>query len=354
MKKILLTGGGTAGHVTPNIALLPVLRQSGFEIIYIGRRSGIEDQLVTREGVPFFAITAGKLRRYFDLKNISDLFRIAAGFIQAVLLLFRLRPDIVFSKGGFVSCPVVWAAWLLKIPVVIHESDITPGLANRLSLPFAKKICYSFPETAMHIDMKKAVHTGIPVRASLLDGDAAQAQKLCEFTDEKPVILVMGGSQGSRAVNTAVRDALPEITGRFNVCHLCGKGNLDWNRPSYRQFEYVNEELPHLYAAAAVFVGRSGATSLYELLALKKPSLLIPLSTGASRGDQILNARSFEKQGFCEVLLQENLSASALAQGIENVFSRREEIIASMENSRQPDGIGSVVKVIETVVKQPG
>jgi UDP-N-acetylglucosamine--N-acetylmuramyl-(pentapeptide) pyrophosphoryl-undecaprenol N-acetylglucosamine transferase len=220
MKKILLTGGGTAGHVTPNIALLPRLRESGFDIFYIGTRSGIEDQLMTREGVPFYAISAGKLRRYFDIKNFTDVFHISAGFFQSLNLLLRLRPDIVFSKGGFVSCPVVWAAWFLRIPVVIHESDITPGLANRLSLPFVKKICYSFPETAKHLAKKKAVHTGLPIRETLRGGNADEGKRLCEFRDDKPAVLIMGGSQGSKIINDALREALPDLLPEaFLVCN---------------------------------------------------------------------------------------------------------------------------------------
>ena len=349
MKKILLTGGGTAGHVTPNIALLPRLREAGFVIEYIGTPNGIEYGLIRHENLPFHPITAGKLRRYFDLKNLSDVFRIVLGFLQSVRILLGSRPDVLFSKGGFVSCPVVWAAWLLKIPVIIHESDLTPGLANRLSLPFARKICYSFPETAAHLDKNKAVLTGLPVRSSLLDGNPEKGRELCGFSDDKPVVLVMGGSQGSVAVNSAVRKALPEITTEFNLCHLCGKGNLGPEAPSYCQFEYVSENLAHLLAATTLFVGRSGATTLFELLALRKPSLFIPLSTGASRGDQILNARSFEKQGFCEVLPQEELTEKTLVAGIQRIFSRREEIAGAFEKSHLPDGTAAVMEVIRSV-----
>ena len=349
MKKILLTGGGTAGHVTPNIALLPRLRKAGFTIEYIGTRTGIEYQLIQRENIPFHSITAGKLRRYFDLKNLSDIFRIALGLLQAFGILIRVKPDVLFSKGGFVSCPVVWAAWLLKIPVVIHESDITPGLANRLSLPFARKICYSFPETAAHVDRTKAVHTGLPVRISLLTGSTAKGLELCGFSGEKPVVLIMGGSQGSVIINTAVRKALPLLAGEFDICHLCGRGNLGPEAPAYKQFEYVSHELAHLFAATTIFVGRSGATTLFELLALKKPSLLIPLSTGASRGDQVLNARSFEKQGFCEILEQDTLTEGTLVAALRRVVTRHKEITGAIERSDLPDGTKAVVEVIQSV-----
>ena len=352
MKRILLTGGGTAGHVTPNIALLSRLRELEFEIVYTGTRAGIEDQLITREGVPFYPISAGKLRRYLDFKNVTDLFRIAAGFFQSILLLIKLRPDIVFSKGGFVSCPVVWAARLLRIPAVIHESDMTPGLANRLSLPFARRICYSFPETAAHLPAAKAVHTGLPIREMLRSGDGAAGKRLCEFTDEKPVILIMGGSLGSVAVNGAVRAALPGLLAEFNVCHICGRGNLAEEVEGCRQFEFVNDDLANLFAMADVFVGRSGATTLFELLALKKPSLLIPLGSAASRGDQILNAESFERQGFSAVVRQEELTAATLTAGIKKVYTNRAIMIQAMEASSIPDGVSSVIKVIMAILDE--
>ncbi len=347
MKKILLTGGGTAGHVTPNIALIPRLRELGFEIFYVGSHSGIEKSLITEQGVPFFSISSGKLRRYFDVRNFTDLFRIAAGFFQSLLLLRRLKPDIVFSKGGFVSCPVVWAAWALRTPVVIHESDITPGLANRLSVPFAKKICYSFSETSLHIPSRKAVHTGLPVRDTLRCGVAAEGKRICGFTDNKPIIMVMGGSLGSAAINRTLREALPVLLSEFNVCHVCGKGNTAEGMNGYRQFEYVKDELPHLFAMTDVFVGRSGATTLFELLALKKPSLLIPLGTGASRGDQVLNAQSFKRRGFGEILMQDDLTPATLAEGIKKVYADRRLMVAAMEKCRFPDGVTAVIGVIQ-------
>lgn len=350
MKKILLTGGGTAGHVTPHIALLPCLRESGFEIFYAGTRSGIENQLMTREGVPFCAISTGKLRRYFDVKNFTDPFRIVAGFFQSLFLLNKLRPDVVFSKGGFVSCPVVWAAWLLRIPSILHESDITPGLANRLSSPFAKKICYSFHETAGYLSKSKRVHTGLPVRDTLRTGNAAEGKRLCDFTDNKPVVLVMGGSLGSWAVNSTLREALSILLTDFNVCHICGKGNLEAPLQGYCQFEYVNDDLSHLFALADVFVGRSGATTLFELLALRKPSLLIPLGTAASRGDQILNARSFQRHGYSAVLRQEELTPATLTAGIKTVHASRRIMIDAMEKSGIPDGVAAVIRVIQETV----
>lgn len=349
MKKILLTGGGTAGHVTPNIALLPSLRKAGYEIHYIGTADGIEHELIKRENITYHQISAGKLRRYFDFKNLTDLFRIAAGFFQSLLIVARLKPDIVFSKGGFVSCPVVWASWFFSRPVIIHESDISPGLANKLSIPFARKICYSFPETSKFLPAGKGVHSGLPVRQSIFSGNKDEGRRLCGFSDDKPVVMVICGSQGSQIINKAVLESLPILLTRFNICHICGKGGLTANQPGYHQFEYVNDELPHLFALSDVVISRSGATTLFELLALSKPALLIPLATNASRGDQILNARSFEKQGFSKVLNQNQLSKETLTENIQIVYSNRQEMISLMKNSPIPDGVKAVVTLIEEI-----
>jgi UDP-N-acetylglucosamine--N-acetylmuramyl-(pentapeptide) pyrophosphoryl-undecaprenol N-acetylglucosamine transferase len=346
-KHILLTGGGTAGHVTPNIALLPALRSRGYAISYIGSAKGIERELMARENVPYFAIPTGKLRRYLDLRNFTDIFRIKMGFLKSLFLVARLRPRILFSKGGFVSCPVVWACWLLRVPVIIHESDISPGLANKLSLPFAKKTCYSFPETAAHLPKSKAIQTGIPVREALFAGDAAKGRALCGFTDAKPVVMVIGGSLGAQAVNACVRQSLDTLLREYQVCHVCGKGNLAENLPGYAPFEYVNEELAHLFAMADVVISRAGATALFELVALNKPNLLIPLPLSASRGDQILNAQSFEKQGFSAVLAQEKMTVETLVQNVKNVYENKDAMKRAMKEKAPQDAIEKIVGLIE-------
>jgi UDP-N-acetylglucosamine--N-acetylmuramyl-(pentapeptide) pyrophosphoryl-undecaprenol N-acetylglucosamine transferase len=296
--------------------------------------------------VKFYSLSAGKLRRYLDFKNVTDIFKIGAGFLQAIFLIMKVRPNVVFSKGGFVSCPVVWAAWLLGRPVIIHESDITPGLANRLSIPFAKKICYSFPETAKG----KGVHTGIPIRNTLFSGNAEEGRKICGFKDSKPVVMIIGGSLGSQVINTAIRESLPTLLREYNICHICGKGNRTEDQDGYKQFEYVNTELAHLFAMADIVISRSGATTLFELLALRKPNLLIPLALNASRGDQILNARSFEGQGYSHVLLQEKLTSETLITSLSKAFNDRKNMAAAMEKSTFTDGVESVIKVIESVV----
>ena len=351
-KRILLTGGGTAGHVTPNLALLPRLRGLGYEISYIGTAEGIERGLIAGEEVSYHVIPAGKLRRYFDLRNITDIIRTKIGFLKSLVLIAKIRPAILFSKGGFVSCPVVWASWLLRVPVVIHESDISPGLANRLSLPFASAVCYSFPETAPLLPKRKSVLTGIPVRETLLCGDAEKGRVLCGFNNMKPVVLVTGGSQGAQAINAAVREALGRLLVEFNVCHLCGRGNLGPGRPGYAQFEYITTELADLFALAGAVVSRAGATTLFELLALKKPALLIPLPLGASRGDQILNAQSFEKQGWSRVLPQERMTPESLTENIREVFNNRQKMADAMNAAPSGGGTEKVIAVIEETVNQ--
>ena len=350
MKRILLTGGGTAGHVTPNIALLPRLRELGYDISYMGSYDGIEKKLITEFQIPYYGISSGKLRRYFDPKNFSDPFKVLKGYGEAVRIIRKLKPDVVFSKGGFVSVPVVLAAKRCKVPCIIHESDMTPGLTNKLAIPAASKVCCNFPETLQYLPKDKAVLSGSPIRQELLHGDALAARKFTGLTDDKPVILVMGGSLGAAAVNEAVRKILPTLLKDFHVIHLCGKGKLDASLSGlsgYVQYEYINEELKDLFALADIVISRAGANSICELLALHKPNLLIPLSAAASRGDQILNARSFEKQGFSLVLEEEAISNEVLLQTIHRLYDERASFSEAMKASRQTDSIDTIVGLIE-------
>lgn len=350
MKKIVMTGGGTAGHVTPNIALMPALRQAGYEISYIGSYEGIEKRLIEEQGVPYYGIASGKLRRYFDPKNFSDPFKVLKGYGQSIKLLKKLKPDVVFSKGGFVSVPVVLAARHCKIPAIIHESDLTPGLANRIAIPRATKVCCNFPETLSYLPQGKAVLTGSPIRKELLSGNSGAAFSLCGFEDHsKPVILIIGGSSGSRAINTAIRDLLPELVKNYNIIHLCGKDNLDSSLNSvkgYAQFEYANQELSDMFALADLVISRAGANAICELLALRKPNILIPLSAAASRGDQILNANSFHSQGFSYVLDEDALANTTLLEAIEHVFTKKDSYIKAMEQSSSGNAIETIVSLI--------
>ncbi len=353
MKHIVLTGGGTAGHVTPNIALIPKLQEKGFQISYIGSYNGIEKSLIQELGIPYYGISSGKLRRYFDIKNFSDPFRVLKGYSQAKKLMKQLKPDVVFSKGGFVTVPVVLAAKKRKIPAIIHESDMTPGLANKLCLSSATKICCNFPETVSTLPADKAVLTGTPIRQELLHGDKEAARNFCGFSSDKPVLLIIGGSLGAASVNENVRKILPELLKEFQVIHLCGKGKTDSSlehTAGYVQYEYIKEELPDLFALADIVISRAGANAICELNALAKPNLLIPLSANASRGDQILNARSFERQGYSMVLEEEEITESVLMDSIRKLYENRNSYIEAMQSSKQLDSINQIVSIIESCI----
>lgn len=350
MKKIILTGGGTAGHVTPNLALLPSLQEAGYEVRYIGSYQGMERKLIENAGIPYDGISSGKLRRYFDLKNFSDPFRVLKGCAEARRLMKRHKPDVVFSKGGFVSVPVVLAAKHYKIPVIIHESDMTPGLANKISIPAATKVCCNFPETLKYLPEDKAILTGSPIRAELLKGDRLSGLSYAHLSADKPVLLIIGGSLGSVAVNTAVRSILPRLLEHFQVIHICGKGNLDENligTSGYVQYEYVDTPLKHLFAAADAVISRAGANSICELLALRKPNLLIPLSAAASRGDQILNANSFAKQGFSKVLEEESITDDSLFEAVTDLYEHRASYIHAMEQSALNNAVDTILGLIQ-------
>lgn len=350
MKKIILTGGGTAGHVTPNIALLPALKEAGYEVEYIGSYNGMEKELIEKEGIPYHGISSGKLRRYFDWKNFSDPFRVIHGYGQARSLIKKIKPAIIFSKGGFVSVPVVLAAKSLHVPAIIHESDMTPGLANRIAMRGAVKICCNFPETLKYLPEGKGVLTGSPIRQQLLHGDRQKALEFTGLPGEKPILLIIGGSLGSVFINNAVRGAIDELLERFEIIHLCGKGNLDHSldgKKGYVQYEYISKELPDLFAAADLVISRAGANAICELLALHKPNILIPLSRNASRGDQILNANSFKKQGFSYVIEEEQVNEKTLSEAIHYVADHKDEYKKAMAESGQMDSIKKIVDLIK-------
>ncbi|MBQ9360794.1 MAG: undecaprenyldiphospho-muramoylpentapeptide beta-N-acetylglucosaminyltransferase [Lachnospiraceae bacterium] len=352
-KKIVLTGGGTAGHCYPNLALVPALQKMEYDVTYIGSYDGIEKSLVEAGNIRYYGIASGKLRRYFDVKNFTDPFRVIKGFAEARHILRVISPDVVFSKGGFVSVPVVKAAASMRIPVVIHESDMTPGLANKLSYSSAKKICCSFKDTLNNIPADRGVFTGSPIRASLLDGDAMKAKAFVNMREGSyPYLMVIGGSQGAQNVNEAIRAALPELTKRYNVIHLTGKGKLDptLNRYNgYMQYEYISDELADLYALADIVVSRAGSNAIFEILALKKPNLLIPLSTAGSRGDQILNAEAFSANGYSKVLLEENMSTDSLLSAINEVYDNRDSYIEAMKNAPENGAVQAICEVIDSV-----
>lgn len=355
VKKIVLTGGGTAGHVIPNLALLPNLYAEGWTAEYIGSKTGIEKRLVEARGIPFYGIPSGKLRRYFDWKNFTDPFRVVCGLFVAWKILGKLKPNLVFSKGGFVAVPVVFAAKLRGIPIIIHESDLTPGLANKLSIPCAKIVCASFEETVIHLPAAKAVVTGAPIRVELFSGDQQKGESYLRFEKAsegeiyKPILLIMGGSLGSRILNQVVRSVLPALLERFKVAHICGQGGLDSTEMTtmgYRQFEFIGSELPDVLAAADFILSRAGSNVLFEFLALQIPHLLVPLSKTASRGDQILNAKAFEAKGYSRVLLEENMDGLKLVQELDALKLNADQYIQSMRFSPFRNGAEKVVDEI--------
>ena len=354
MKKIVLTGGGTAGHVTPNIALIPYLKKEGYDVYYIGSKGGMEEELIKKCDIPYYGVSSGKLRRYFDKKNFSDIFKVLKGIMQAKHIIRKIKPDVVFSKGGFVAVPVVVGAALNKVNVVCHESDITPGLANKLAMPFAKAVCTTFPEAVKHIKDNKGIYTGTPIRDMLFTGKKEKGLEMCGFSGNKPVILIMGGSQGSVKVNNSVRELLSKLLPKYDIVHLCGKGNLDESlsdKEGYKQFEYISDELPDLFAMADMVISRAGSNAICEFLALHKPMLLIPLGKNDSRGDQILNAESFKKQGFAEVIDEEKMTKGSLFDTINRVYENRQSYIDAMESSQASDGIKSVMDIIKAATK---
>lgn len=348
--KIIMTGGGTAGHVTPNLALVPSLQEEGFEIKYIGSKDGIEKEIITSNNIPYYGISSGKLRRYFDIKNFTDPFKVIKGIHEARKILSKEKPDVIFSKGGFVTVPVVIAASMKKIPVIAHESDITPGLANKLASPFCDKLCVTFRESLQFVKNNKGVLTGSPIRKEILSGSKAKGKEICGFKNDKDIILIMGGSLGSKVINDNIRKNIDNILKDNNIIHICGKGNVDESLKKldgYKQFEYVSDELKHLMQSADYIISRAGANSIFEFLALKKPTLLIPLSKNASRGDQILNANSFKKEGFSLVMQEEELQEKGILEGIKMLKESKQDLVKNMNESKLNDGVKEIINVIK-------
>ncbi len=346
---VCMTGGGTAGHVTPHFALLPGIKQRGWRAYYIGS-NGLERPLVEAQGIDFKAVATGKLRRYFSFQNFFDLFKVGVGMIQAFFILLFKRPSVVFSKGGFVAVPVAWAAWLLRIPVVSHESDVTPGLANRLIAPFCLKICYTFPETKKYLPSKHAEHVGTPIRAELFEGSPGAGAKFAGFdpAEKLPTFLVMGGSQGAQRINEALKEILPELLQSSRVIHIHGKGkSINFSHPRYRGYEFVTGELKDLFALADVVISRAGANSIFEFLALKKPMLLIPLEQG-SRGDQVINAESFAEKGWARILRERDLNAASLRTALEEL---RRDAPAIREKQAQFNGKDAADKILNVLAE---
>jgi UDP-N-acetylglucosamine--N-acetylmuramyl-(pentapeptide) pyrophosphoryl-undecaprenol N-acetylglucosamine transferase len=346
-KCIVFTGGGTAGHVTPNIALIEPLLSEGWDVHYIGSDSGMEKDLIAGiGGVTYHGISTGKLRRYFSWQNFIDPFRVIKGYFQAKKLVRDIRPDVIFSKGGFVSVPVVLGAG--KVPVVAHESDFSPGLSNRIASRFTDKVCVSFEDTLPHVPHGKGFFTGTPIRPALYAGSRERARAFTGLSGEKPVLLVMGGSLGAQKLNELLRAALPELNETFDVIHLCGRGKNDCDCVAcgYMQYEYIDRELPDLFALADVVLSRAGANSVFELLALNKPSVLVPLTSASTRGDQLLNANYFEKKHYALVLDQNTATTQSLVSTIRRVYDDRKAFTETMCEDTRSDGTEAILTII--------
>ncbi len=356
-----MTGGGTAGHVIPNIALIDELKRDGYEIVYIGSKNGIEKKLITAEGIRYIPISTGKLRRYFSWENFTDFFRVIAGIFQSIHIIRKEKPNIIFSKGGFVSVPVVIGGFFNRRNILVHESDLSIGLANKIASKFAKKVLTSFEKTVTLFPSKKAIYTGSPIRKSLSQGDRKKALAFTGLKDDKPFIFLTGGSLGSKALNTALRNNLEELSKDFNIIHQCGKGNIDKalttsnaadkdkkpSIPNYVQYEFIGEELADIFALSDLVISRAGANTIFELLNLNKPNLLIPLSRSASRGDQIDNAGVFAKKGFSKVLFEEDLTDENFLTFIRETYEDKDELISKMQEASKNIGNKKIIEIIK-------
>lgn len=351
--KILFTGGGTAGHVMPNVALIEKLQEKNWDCQYVGSTNGIEKEIIAKINIPFHAIASGKLRRYFDWKNFTDPFLILIGVLQSLVICWRIRPDVVFSKGGFVAVPIVFAAWVFRVPIICHESDVTPGLANKLCFPFASKICVSFGETEQYLPVGKVIVTGTPIRKSLVEGNREKGKRYLGISSDKPVLLIFGGSLGARVINAQARSVIGALTEKFVLVHVVGAGNVDDSLKAtrdYIQTEFLMAEFGDVLAAADLVIARAGANSIYELLVARKPHILIPLSAKVSRGDQLINARTFARAGYSRVIEEDELSDDFFLKEVDSVFANREAIAERLAKYEVQDSVLKISDLIEKAV----
>ncbi|HDC5686602.1 TPA: undecaprenyldiphospho-muramoylpentapeptide beta-N-acetylglucosaminyltransferase [Staphylococcus aureus] len=339
MTKIAFTGGGTVGHVSVNLSLIPTALSQGYEALYIGSKNGIEREMIESQlpEIKYYPISSGKLRRYISLENAKDVFKVLKGILDARKVLKKEKLDLLFSKGGFVSVPVVIAAKSLNIPTIIHESDLTPGLANKIALKFAKKIYTTFEETLNYLPKEKADFIGATIREDLKNGNAHNGYQLTGFNENKKVLLVMGGSLGSKKLNSIIRENLDALLQQYQVIHLTGKGLKDAQvkKSGYIQYEFVKEDLTDLLAITDTVISRAGSNAIYEFLTLRIPMLLVPLGLDQSRGDQIDNANHFADKGYAKAIDEEQLTAQILLQELNEMEQERTRIINNMKSYEQ-------------------
>ncbi|WP_414054941.1 undecaprenyldiphospho-muramoylpentapeptide beta-N-acetylglucosaminyltransferase [Macrococcus equi] len=348
--KIAFTGGGTIGHVAVNMALIPKALDQNIECIYIGSKNGIEKETITKQfpDIKYFGISSGKLRRYFSVENAKDVFKVQKGIMDALIVLKNEKPDIVFSKGGFVAVPVTIAAKMLKIKTIIHESDVTPGLANKLALKFANKLYTTFEDTLNYVPREKSDYVGSIIRDDLFSGDEQKGYQITQFNKDKKVIMVMGGSLGSTVINKTIRENIDVLLQDYQIIHLVGRGNLDisLNRQGYYQREFVSTDLMHLYKITDIMISRAGANAIFEFLALQKPMILIPLGKDQSRGDQIENANIFKTKGFAQVIDESDLNGQVLLKTLQKVENEYSVIVDRMKDNKSIHTAGSLLEKI--------
>ncbi|NKB99713.1 MAG: UDP-N-acetylglucosamine--N-acetylmuramyl-(pentapeptide) pyrophosphoryl-undecaprenol N-acetylglucosamine transferase [Pseudomonadales bacterium] len=351
--KVLIVGGGSAGHVLPTVPIVTALAEEGHDVVFVGTHSGLEADLVAELPCDFRAISAGKLRRYLSLENVLDIFRTLLGIFQSLLLVLKTKPQVIFSKGGYVSFPLVLAGWICRVPIVAHESDISPGLANRLVTPFANTICTSFADTAFKGAKTHVVHTGTPLRAEIVDGSATTGRQRLGISPDKPLLVVTGGSLGADRLNEIVRSEIQELTQTFYVFHVCGPGKLVAMEVSdYVQAEFVAEGWGDVLAAADVVLSRAGANALFELVALQKKNLLVPLPKVASRGDQIENAAYAQARGWSLVIAEEDLTPQSLGAAVRQLLEQGEQWTTRLAEFATPNAAHAIVMEIHAAARK--
>lgn len=351
---VLFTGGGTKGHILPNLPLIESLKCNRYKVAYIGERNGIEEHIVSPFVDSFYSIFCGKFRRYFSLKNITDVIRIVLGILQSIIFVHRIKPSLVFSKGGFVSFPVVVASWVMRVPVIIHESDLTLGLTNKLCLPFAKRLCVAFPSTLEHISNTISSHyTGVPIRAEL--SQTAAIHSALPPVINLPRLVIFGGSQGARPLNEWVASHVDQLLQHFQVVHILGsKGDLSdcAVHEHYYPFIDILDAFPALLKSADVVMCRSGATTIHELLHLMIPNVLVPLPTYASRGDQLENAEWCRTHRVSEVIYQNDLSNSDTIDRILRTLEQKEQYKTNMIRLDRPDPVSAILTIMHPFLTQ--
>ena len=339
MSKIAFTGGGTVGHVSVNLSLIPTALEKGHQVFYIGSKNGIEREMIESQlsNIKYYPISSGKLRRYLSFENAKDVFKVLKGILDARRVLKKEKPDLLFSKGGFVSVPVVIAARSLNIPTIIHESDLTPGLANKISLKFSKKIYTTFEDTLKYLPKDKADFVGTTIREDLKEGNQQKGYEITGFDSDKKVLLVMGGSLGSKKLNDIIRENLEALLHDYQIIHLTGHGLVDesYKQKGYIQYEFVKEELTHLLSITDTVVSRAGSNAIYEFLTLRIPMLLIPLGLDQSRGDQIDNAKYFESKGYGKMIPEDQLTQFKLLEQLKQIESHRNDMTHQMESYKE-------------------